>query len=260
MNEFGDLTGAEFARIFNGYKMQERSNNTKFYQPDNSLSLPAAIDWRMKGAVTGVKNQGQCGACWSFSATGAVEGQYFLKQGQLVSLSEQNLIDCSSSYGNHGCKGGAMDKAFTYIMANNGDDTESSYPYEMKEGNCRFNRSNVGANIAGFKDIPTGNEAYLLSVVGSVGPVSVAIDASHSSFQFYNGSGVYIEPACSSSRLDHGVLVVGYGTENGQDYWLVKNSWGTNWGENGYIKMARNLNNQCGIATQASFPIVSGKL
>ncbi len=213
------------------------------------------MDWRLKGAVTGVKNQGQCGSCWSFSATGSVEGQHYLKKGQLVSLSEQNLIDCSSSFGNHGCKGGVMDNAFKYMMANDGDDTESYYPYEMRQGNCRFNRNYVGSNIISFKDVPKGNEPYLQSVVGTVGPASVAIDASHSSFQFYR-EGVYVEPSCSSTRLDHGVLVVGYGTENGQDYWLVKNSWGTNWGESGYIKMARNRNNQCGIATQASYPIV----
>ena len=255
MNEFGDLTGAEFARIFNGYKMQEPFNDTKFYEPDNTVSLPATIDWRQYGVVTEVKNQGQCGSCWSFSTTGSVEGQHARKTGQLVSLSEQNLIDCSSSYGNNGCQGGVMDNAFRYMIANKGDDTERSYPYEMQKGNCRFNQNNVGATIRSYADVPRGSESYLQSAVGSVGPVSVAIDASHSSFQFYRG-GVYVEPACSSTRLDHGVLVVGYGTENGQDYWLVKNSWGTNWGENGYIKMARNRGNQCGVATQASYPIV----
>ncbi len=179
----------------------------------------------------------------------------YRKTGQLVSLSEQNLIDCSSSYGNHGCQGGVMDSAFRFMIANKGDDTESSYPYEMRQGKCRFNPNYVGATIRSYADISRGSESSLKSAVGTVGPVSVAIDASHSSFQFYR-DGVYVEPSCSSTRLDHGVLVVGYGTENGQDYWLVKNSWGTNWGESGYIKMARNRYNQCGIATQASYPIV----
>ena len=148
-----------------------------------------------------------------------------------------------------------MDAAFRYVIANRGDDTESSYRYEASQGYCRFNRNNVGATISSYADIPRGNEYSLQSAVSSVGPISVAIDASHTSFQFYRG-GVYNEPYCSSTRLDHGVLVVGYGTENGRDYWLVKNSWGTNWGEAGYVKMSRNAGNQCGIATQASYPIV----
>ena len=148
-----------------------------------------------------------------------------------------------------------MDNAFSYIQANGGDDTEASYPYEARDDVCRFDPSNVGATDTGHIDVTSGDEGALQEAVADVGPISVAIDASHSSFQFYTG-GVYNEPACSQSALDHGVLVVGYGTYGGSDYWLVKNSWGTAWGMSGYIMMSRNSDNQCGIASMASYPTV----
>ncbi len=150
-----------------------------------------------------------------------------------------------------------MDQAFTYIKENLGIDTEQSYPYEAQDGDCRFTTANFGATDSGFVDIKSSDENALLQAVGTVGPVSVAIDASHLSFQLYS-HGVYYEPRCSSKRLDHGVLAVGYGhcAVSNQDYWLVKNSWGTSWGDEGYIKMARNKKNMCGIATMASYPTV----
>jgi len=148
-----------------------------------------------------------------------------------------------------------MDFAFTYIKENDGVDTEDSYPYEARNQLCRFKRNDVGATDVGYTDIPSQDEYKLKTAVATVGPISVAIDASHASFQSYR-HGIYVEPQCSSTKLDHGVLVVGYGTENDQEYWLVKNSWGESWGENGYIKMARHHNNMCGIATQASYPNV----
>ena len=255
MNEFGDLESHEFALIYNGYRIQPRSNNTKVFVADPNFKADATVDWRTKGAVTGVKNQGQCGSCWAFSTTGSLEGQHFLKKGQLVSLSEQNLVDCSTSYGNHGCGGGLMDNAFRYIKANDGIDTEESYPYQAHNELCRFKRADVGATDTGYVDIPRENENALMQAVQTIGPISIAIDAGHRSFQMYR-EGVYYEPECSQTKLDHGVLAVGFGTEDGQDYWLVKNSWGASWGMEGYIKMSRNRNNNCGVATQASYPTV----
>ena len=192
-----------------------------------------------------------CGSCWAFSAIGALEGQHFRKTGKLTSLSEQNLVDCSTKYGNHGCHGGLMDLAFKYIRDNHGVDTESSYPYEGHDDQCHFKKSSVGADDKGYTDVPTGDTDALAKAIASVGPVSVAIDASQRSFQFYS-HGIYNEPECSSTALDHGVLAVGYGP----GYFLVKNSWGETWGDGGYVKMTRNGQNQCGIASSASYPLV----
>ncbi|XP_055940771.1 procathepsin L-like [Argiope bruennichi] len=254
LNQFADLEHDEFVRQMNGFRAVLERSADVFSAPSNVV-LPDTVDWRQKGIVTPIKNQQQCGSCWAFSTTGSLEGQHALKTGKLVSLSEQNLVDCSGPEGNMGCEGGLMDQAFEYIKKNGGIDTEQSYPYTAEDGTCHFKKGSVGATCKGYVDIPTGDEKALQQAVATVGPVSVAIDASQFSFQLYSG-GIYDEPSCDSQNLDHGVLAVGYGTEDGADYWLVKNSWGTSWGENGYIKMSRNKNNQCGIATQASYPLV----
>ncbi|KAF8796168.1 Cathepsin L-like like protein [Argiope bruennichi] len=223
LNEYSDLEHDEFMKTFNGYRRQpgHKSNGTTWV-PAFNANIPDQVDWRDKGLVTPVKNQQQCGSCWAFSTTGSLEGQHKKKTGQLVSLSEQNLVDCSEPEGNQGCDGGLMDQAFQYIKDNKGIDTEDSYPYTA--------------------------EVLQETEVQKFQMNSVLI--------YYFEDGVYDESECSSEQLDHGVLVVGYGTEDGSDYWLVKNSWGTTWGIKGYIKMARNKDNQCGIATQASYPLV----
>jgi cathepsin L len=249
MNKFGDLTVEEFARAYLGTRFTASAPNAPHSLP---RALPATWDWRTKGAVTHVKNQGQCGSCWSFSTTGSVEGCHFLATKKLVALSEQNLMDCSTSQGNQGCDGGLMTQAMDYIISNKGIDTESSYPYTAQDGTCHYNPKNSGATMKSYVNVNQGDENDLQEKV-HLGPTSVAIDASHSSFQFYS-SGVYNEPSCSSTQLDHGVLAIGWGTYHNSAYWLVKNSWGTDWGQQGYIWMTRNENNQCGIATMATLP------
>ncbi|XP_060582680.1 procathepsin L-like isoform X2 [Ruditapes philippinarum] len=256
MNEYGDMTNTEFVSVMNGFKQNLTKSVCSQYSPPMNVdlsSLPDTVDWRNEGYVTEVKNQGQCGSCWSFSATGSLEGQNFKKTGKLVSLSEKNLMDCSKPEGNKGCEGGLMDQAFAYVIKNDGIDTEKSYPYKPKNGDCEFKREDIGATETSCKDIKLGSEDDLQAAVATVGPISKGIDASHPSFQLYR-SGVYSERRCSSKNLDHGVLPVGYSKDFLREYWLVKNSWGTSLGQEGYIMMARNKDNQCGIATQASFP------
>lgn len=259
-NYIADLPFDEYKKL-NGYRRPFGDalpkNSSRFLPPMNIGDIPDAIDWRDHGYVTEVKNQGMCGSCWAFSTTGSLEGQHKRSTGVLTSLSEQNLVDCSTRYGNNGCNGGLMDYAFQYIKENHGLDTEASYPYKAKmQRKCGFKRANVGAEDTGFVDIASGDEDALKVAVATVGPISVAIDAGHNSFQLYK-TGVYYEKDCSPEQLDHGVLIVGYGTDPTHgDYWIVKNSWGANWGEQGYIRMARNKKNNCGIATSASYPLV----
>jgi len=253
LNEFADLSFEEFKGKYFGYDHVEREyNRSKNYHKVGSNAAPTSIDWRTSNAVTPIKDQGQCGSCWAFSATGSMEGAWVLQGGHtLVSLSEQQLNDCSDAYGNAGCNGGLMDYAFEYVIANGGICAESAYPYKGVDATCVKTCENV-VTISGYKDIPSGDETSLLNAVGSVGPVSVAIEADQIGFQFYS-SGVF-SSSCGTN-LDHGVLAVGYGTTGTQNYWIVKNSWGTSWGETGYIRMIRDKN-QCGISLAASYPTV----
>jgi len=257
---FADLTNAEFKAAY----------TTPFERtmPYNVVSLPiiaglagtmnaTSKDWRTEGAVTGVKNQGTCGSCWSFSTTGSTEGAWKIAGNDLVSLSEQQLMDCSKAEGNKGCQGGLMDDAFQYIIKNGGLDSEADYGYTMKNGVCDTAKAakHVAA-VASFKDVPQNNEAQLLAAVTQQ-PVSVAIEADKPAFQHYK-SGVLTNTACGE-KLDHGVLVVGYGTDaaSSADYWIVKNSWGASWGEEGYIRLGRGLDSPrglCGINEQPSWP------
>jgi len=253
MNQFGDLTLEEFRSKYLSAVRPTFSSNAMIHRA-TVQDLPTNFDWRTKNVVTPVKNQQQCGSCWAFATVASVETAHALATGSLVSLSEQNLVDCSTQNG--GCNGGLPYLAYEYIIKNGGIDTEACYPYKGYDGTCRYSVNCRGATISRYVNVTSGSESDLLSAV-AVNPCAVGIYAGSLAFQFYT-SGVYSQRNCPNqmSQLDHGVTVEGWGVENGQAYWLVKNSWGSGWGESGYIKMARNAGNMCGIATMAAYPVV----
>ena len=224
---------------------------------EESLEVPTQVDWRYKGDVSSVKDQGECGSCWAFSATGALESAWSIHHHQLYNLSEQELVDCGDSYGNNGCSGGMMDNAFKYIIQN-GLCSNASYPYIGTDSTCSNTTCTKVVKMKHFKDIPSRNEHALMHAV-SKQPVSVAIQANLQSFQLYK-SGIYSDPFCGDD-LDHGVLLVGYGYDStwNMTYWIIKNSWGSKWGEKGYMKIRKDINDTgglCGIAIDPSIPVV----
>lgn len=257
MNAFGDLTMQEFHGSTKGLQtsLLRRTKQCETYEYKESW-VPSSWDWREQGAVTAVKNQGQCGSCWSFSASGAMEGAWAISKGQLLNVSEQQLMDCSTKYINFGCNGGDMDHAFEYAI-DNGMCLDSDVPYVAEDGSCsdEVKECEKVATFSKCVDIPSEDELSLEEAVHFT-PVSVAIEADTTVFQFYKG-GVLTSDKCGTS-LDHGVLVVGYGVDDeDQAYWIVKNSWGEEWGENGYIRIAKSSvqgeAGVCGIALQPSF-------
>jgi C1A family cysteine protease len=258
VNQFADLTNDEFRTRYTSGIVGERVGAYLCTAYSSTASgAPTAIDWRSKGGVTPVKDQGNCGSCWSFSSTGAMEGAWFVRYGQLLSFSEQELVDCANgiSYGSHGCNGGQMDGAFKYGIQT-GMCTEANYPYTSgntgTSGACKS--CNIVAKFSTCYDVKPNDQVSLKGAVAQQ-PVSVAIEADTAYFQLYK-SGVLTSSACGTT-LDHGVLVVGYGTENGNPYWLVKNSWSSSWGDQGYVKILRSESTNdagiCGIAKQPSF-------
>ena len=228
-----------------------------------AVRLASSVNWIEKGGVTNVKDQGQCGSCWSFSTTGALEGAYYVKYGKLPAFSEQQLVDCDNfQHGgkDHGCNGGLMDNAFTWIKKNDGLCSEEAYPYvsgtTRSAGTCQTTCSNIeNSKIASYVDVDKSSDDAMMAALNKQ-PVSIAIQADQKDFQLYK-SGVFT--GSCGTQLDHGVLTVGYGSENGADFYLVKNSWGTVWGDNGYIKLGRGSQynhgqGQCGMLLQASYP------
>jgi cathepsin L len=251
MNKFGDMSTEEFGKTMCGYKPQMRASARFPSEVPRSDFVGDSLDWRQKGAVTGVKDQGQCGSCWAFSATGAIEGAYQIAKGALNSVAEQQLVDCAGAQGNQGCNGGLMDYAFDYVIKNNGIGSEASYKYTARDGTCKKVPS--VSTISAYKDVAEGDEDALMEAV-KMQPVAIAIEADQACFQFYH-SGVLDDASCGTN-LDHGVLLVGFDTNSaGKDYWIVKNSWGTSWGAQGYILFVRGKN-QCGLTLAASYPTV----
>ena len=267
MNHFGDMTEEEFKSHIIPHVARPKNNGATAIHPVPSRiqldNLPTYVNWTSIGAVTAVKDQGVCGSCWTFGSTGSLEGVWYLKHKQLVSLSEQQLVDCAWYFNlngpNLGCQGGFASGAYQWIINNNGIATEKHYPYLMQNDYCKAQDHSSGVSITGYVNVTSFSEPALQDAVANVGPIAIAIDASHPSFRFYT-SGVYYEPQCQSGldNLDHEVLAAGYGTTtDGQDYWLVKNSWSTYWGNLGYIQMSRNRDNNCGVASCATYPIAA---
>ncbi|CAG9764807.1 unnamed protein product [Ceutorhynchus assimilis] len=241
-NELKALRGKSYSGEYNG--------GLPFpYTSSNYTDVPDQWDWRLYGAVTPVKDQSVCGSCWSFGTIGAIEGAYFLKNGgKLVRLSQQALIDCSWGYGNNGCDGGEDFRAYQWMLKHGGVPTEEDYgPYLGQDGYCHANKVPKVAKISSWVNVTANNEQALRLAIFKHGPISVAIDASHKTFSFYS-NGVYYDEKCGNTEqdLDHAVLAVGYGTMNGKNYWLVKNSWSNYWGNDGYVLMSSE-NNNCGV-------------
>ncbi|XP_052684367.1 procathepsin L-like isoform X3 [Crassostrea angulata] len=256
---FLDKEWEEFKRIYSKtYTNQEENRRKSIWLKNidiiNKHNIKADMGYHSyRLGMNKFGDMGFCLSCWAFAATGGLEGQHFRKTKKLVRLSEQNLVDCSKE--NLGCTAGTPENALNYIARNGGLDKEVSYPYVGKNGRCRFRPTEVGANCQGIVHVPAGDELSLQKAVGSIGPIVVSLDASKRSFKQYR-NGVYDDKACSKKLITHYALIVGYGEFQKKKYWLIKNSWGTSWGMDGYMMLARNQDNMCGIANQAIYPSV----
>ncbi|XP_065277967.1 uncharacterized protein LOC135893925 [Emys orbicularis] len=259
LNHLADRTPEEMAVLRGRLQDQSPDNGQPFpLAPYAGIILPESLDWRLYGAVTPVKDQALCGSCWSFAATGGLEGALFLKTGGLTPLSQQALIDCSWGFGNHGCDGGLPWRAFKWVKKHGGIPSAEAYgPYRGQNGYCHYNSTELLANITGYVNVPAGDVTALRAAVFKNGPVAVSVDASLKSFIFYS-NGIYYDPQCgnTSRSLNHAVLAVGYGVLQEESYWLIKNSWSTFWGNDGYILLSMQDNN-CGVATAATYPVLA---
>ncbi|XP_075049130.1 cathepsin K-like isoform X2 [Mixophyes fleayi] len=255
MNRLGDMTSEEVVRKMTGLKVppRDRTRIITSEEDEELVTLPDSIDYREKGYVTPVRDQGLCGSCWAFSSVGALEGQLKKTTGKLVVLSPQNLVDCDKE--SSGCEGGYMTSAFEYVRDNKGIDSEAAYPYVGEDQICKYSTNGKAATCKSYKEVEKGSEKALQKAVGTIGPVSVGINANLTTFQFYK-TGVYYDKDCNTEDINHGVLAVGYGEQNKSKYWIIKNSWGEDWGDKGYILMARDKDNACWIADDASYPLM----
>lgn len=251
LNHLSDLTKEEMLKYCAPLRFPKDFKMTPTPLPARKEALPDSVDWRKSGLVTSVKDQGDCGSCWAFSTVGALEGLWAKTTGKLVDLSPQNLVDCSGKYGTMGCNGGWMHDALQYVTDNQGIDSEESYPYTATDQECLYSPEYRAANCSSVNFVNSTEDA-LQEAVATIGPIAVTVDASDI-FQYT--SGVYYNPSCGKAK-NHAVLAVGYGRDeaSGMDYWLIKNSWGEDWGEKGYIRIARNKSQMCGISLYAVYP------
>ncbi|KAG8479505.1 hypothetical protein CXB51_029276 [Gossypium anomalum] len=255
INKYSDLTHDEFVAARTGYINPGNtvtSMETSFRYAEFT-DVPTSLDWKSKGAVTSVKDQGRCGCCWAFAAVAAVEGLNQITNGNLVSLSEQQVLDCSGN--SNGCNGGSKTQAFQYVIQNNGLTREDNYPYQAMQGTCDLQKqASQVAHISNYESVPTNSEQELLKAVSNQ-PVAVSIEGSGTDFRHYS-RGIF--NGYCGTNLNHAVTIVGFGTsDDGTDYWLVKNQWGEDWGENGYIRMQRNVADSqglCGLAIRPAYP------
>lgn len=218
--------------------------------------MPDSFDWRDQGFNTPVRYQGECGSCWAFGAIQSIEGHYFVKNKKNINLSVQNLVDCSSDYGNEGCDGGYQEYAFGYILENKGIASEAEYPYKYVNETCQYKESNNALSITAYSTIAPKNENLMKKVIATRGPLVCSVYASPDTFRLYQ-EGIYNDEECSKEEVNHAILVVGYGVDkDGNEFWTIKNSWDSDWGEKGYMRIPRNKNSFCGIADECSFPVL----
>ena len=254
-NQFSDWSYAEYKAILGYARGEMETKNIKIFEETNEET----VNWVTKGAVTAVKDQGQCGSCWAFSSTGSIEGAHQIATGELLSFSEQQLVDCAGlRYGNLGCNGGMQNRAFKYLESHNAE-LESVYPYtsgvSKSAGSCAFDKASTTAvDVSAYTNVTKNNPEQMKAGL-NLQPLAVSIEADKSVFQTYK-SGVLNSTECGT-KIDHAVLAVGYGTDadSGLDYWLVKNSWATVWGDQGYIKLAIvDGEGICGVQTGPLYP------
>ncbi len=256
ITKFFDMTPQEFRRQYTNLKLSVlelvRSKATLIRVEKKALA--DSVDWRSQGAVVNVKDQGQCGSCWAFSTVANIESQNFIKHGNLIALSEQQLVDCDDN-GDQGCNGGLMENAFEYLTNNGGIMLQKDYPYTARNGKCKFSKAKVAVTLNGFNKLDSTDEDEIATFLASNGPLSIAVNADP--LQYYDSGVIDVdESECDPQGLDHGVTLVGYGVSGSQKFWIVRNSWGTNWGEKGYFRIVRGTG-ACGINTDVSTAIIN---
>ncbi|XP_049871608.1 uncharacterized protein LOC126370667 [Pectinophora gossypiella] len=256
ITEFADLTDEEFLNRHTGFKPWSDVNDTEALELDSDLDVPSAWDWRQKGVVGDIKNQGSCSSCWAFSAVAVIESQYAMKHNKLRSLSDQQMVDCFADGG--GCKTGSWPHlAFNEAARVGGYMSSADYPYTGQQGKCAFSKDKVVTKVLPGKSSKNNNEEEMKKLVQSFGPISVAVYSSGGGFKAYKkGVATANSLSCSkNNRADHAVAIVGYGVENGVDYWIIKNSYGKKWGEQGFMKLERGKN-ACQIASYVAYASV----